>query len=134
MTERHDDDTAKILDPEHNTMETGIGLPAHTRQVVVHEYDPSGDLLERLRGLLTAPPVDWREWVDDLRPEIRRELVKDLDALLDRAALLQGYVDGRANATGIGDEPHRYAVRRGNRVRAQVRTAIGFAMTPTLDF
>lgn len=75
---------------------------------------------------VSIPLVHLREVAE--RPEFKKGLdqtIRELDALIEKAARVRGYLDGRYGH-GCGDQGHEDSVKLSNRLTAQVRKALGF--------
>jgi hypothetical protein len=94
-------------------------------------------------GLLMTAPANFEDRVDRMirheagieflpPPKDRADLdttIRELDALMVKAALLRGYLDGRYGH-GCGDQGHEDAVNEANKLVRAVRRALGFNVTP----
>lgn len=76
-------------------------------------------------SLLDEPMVNWKDAATALKPEALVDAVRSLDSLIERAARLRGYLDGRYGH-GCGDQGHADAVKMSNALAAKVRKALGF--------
>jgi hypothetical protein len=74
--------------------------------------------------LLETAPVQWDTAVSALSPELRYEVGAELSALLERAARLKGYIEGRYL---YEEKPHSIGVSNSNALAAKVRKALGYA-------
>lgn len=74
---------------------------------------------------LELPPIAWQAEVDKMKDGNKQEVSRWLDGVIERAARLQGYLDGRG-AIGCGDGGHDAGVKESNRNVAKVRKALGF--------
>ena len=90
-------------------------------------------------GLLKTAPVDWEDRVNriltrdagiEYLPPVKdrselTEVISDLDAHIQGAVRLLGYVEQRYG-NGCGDQGHADAVKESNRLVTKVRRALGF--------
>jgi hypothetical protein len=72
-------------------------------------------------ALFNSAPVEWK-YLMMASPETLREAVTGLDAIIEKAARLRGYVE--AHEAG---KAHEAAVARSNRLVTAVRRALGYA-------
>lgn len=85
--------------------------------------------MAKLRGqaeiefLAAIPPVEWDSHLGGMTPGARTDLMEGCAALMQQAALLRGYLDGRFL---FGDGDHARGVAAGNKLREKVRRALGY--------
>lgn len=79
---------------------------------------------------LDEPMRNWCN-VGALTPEAQHEMVRYLDAEIERAARLRGYLDERYGH-GCGDHGHNDGVKSSNKLAKKIRKALGFTH-PGLD-
>lgn len=75
--------------------------------------------------ILNRPIAEWPQAIQSTRADLQ-DLESELRALIQRAALLEGYLSYRYN-TGCGDMTHAAAARHANRQLVKVREAMGFS-------
>lgn len=80
----------------------------------------------KIARLLKLPPAKWEAAADRMATRDRSEIVRELDALLDKAARLRGYFDER-HGYGCGDQGHKSAVKECNRLGAKIRRTLGYS-------
>lgn len=71
------------------------------------------------------PLVDLQETVNPMTMEGRRKIIDELDAVIQRAARIRGYVDMRYGS-GCGDQGHVAGVKESNKLVNKIRKALGF--------
>lgn len=92
------------------------------------DYQVQPSMRETVKFLNDVPMRDWRGEVDGWSDVRREEIVRDLNGLIDSAARLRGYLDGRWQQTGVvSDGVHTRAVRFSNNLISKVRKAMGYA-------
>lgn len=72
-------------------------------------------------------PVEFQAQVNAMTTEDRRVYIDELDAIMQKAAMLRGYLDARYGH-GCGDQGHQDGVKACNRLVAKVRKALGFTI------
>jgi hypothetical protein len=84
--------------------------------------DAVGQETERL---MQTAMVNWDTAVSLLSQEMRQDVARQLEAMIERGARLLGYLEERG-VTGCGDGGHIEGVKGSNRLAAKVRKALGF--------
>ena len=64
--------------------------------------------------LMESAPVEWEKLIDTVSSERKGELVRELEAISERAGILARYIDER-HGYGCGDQGHEKAVKSMNR-------------------
>ncbi len=80
--------------------------------------------------LLSTEPVAWEVKIAGLSPAEREHLTNSLSAVLERAALARGYMDGATGISGsylFGTGTHARGVKAANALRVKIRKALGYA-------
>ena len=98
-------------------------------------FDPEG--AQAAIELLSTEPVAWEVKIAELSPAEREHLTNSLSAVLERAALARGYMDGayrpfvRCSASYrlvlFGTGTHARGVKAANALRVKIRKALGYA-------
>jgi len=91
-------------------------------KVRIEEVREEADVL--LDALLNSAPVERNQLVM-ASPDTLHRAITGLDALIEKATRLRGYLDGRYGH-GCGDQGHGSAVKESNRLVVKVRRALGF--------
>lgn len=76
---------------------------------------------------LNAPLVELDAFVSTLSIAERNELGRVLDAVVEKAARVSGYLDARG-VLGCGDNGHAEGVKHSNRKAVKVRRALGYTV------
>lgn len=84
---------------------------------------------DTVTAFLNAPYALWSQLNSSslLGNRNAQDLIRELDALLERAAMLRGYLDTRQNSQG-SDLGHDKAVKAANRLKTKVRHALGYTI------
>lgn len=86
-----------------------------------------------LETLETLAPVDFDQFCAGKSVEELEELEKELEGIASSAAMLAAYI-GHRHGGGCGDQGHAKAVKKCNKVLAQVRRAFGYNITHPTNF
>ena len=90
-------------------------------------FDPEG--AQAAIELLSTEPVAWEVKIAGLSPAEREHLTNSLSAVLERAALARGYMDGAFGGDTylFGTGTHARGVKAANALRVKIRKALGYA-------
>jgi hypothetical protein len=87
-------------------------------------FEPTTE--EKAKMLLESPMVQWAELQHGMFTETKQEIVGYLDALIEKAVRLRGYLDHQARE-GHTDGKHRGAVQQSNYLACKVRAVLGYS-------
>ena len=74
--------------------------------------------------LLKKPIAQWPQYLNSTRQDLS-EIELELSAIVQRAALLQAYINHRY-LSGCGEQDHASSAKEANKVLVCVRRALGF--------
>lgn len=84
-------------------------------------------IADKVTTLMEAPAVEWNNFQAGLSSEDKGECIRHLDAVIQRASMLRGYLDARYGH-GCGDQGHNDGVKQANRLVSKVRKVIGYSI------
>lgn len=79
------------------------------------------------------PPVVWERLVDRMPSAQRESWIEALEDLAIQSAWMAAYFEARY-WSGCGDQGHLHAMRKSNKIRAKIRKALGYEITPSVTF
>jgi len=88
------------------------------------DKSPRDDAKRTAQFFLDEPMTHWSS-VGELKPQAQHEVIRHLDAVIERAVRLRGYLDERYGY-GCGDQGHKAAVKTSNKLAKRIRKALGF--------
>lgn len=81
--------------------------------------------LRELMNIVESPPVEWQGRCDSMTSQQKDAMIRELDSLIQRMAMLSAYV-GRRYGYGCGDQGHDSGVKEANKRLTAVRKALGY--------
>lgn len=78
------------------------------------------------------PPSEYQARVDQLSVQRRKEIMDELERIAEATVTFIAYLDERYGY-GLGDQGHKTAVKRMNKVRREFRKTIGYTITKDLE-